>query len=290
MELNELLMVKGIDPREAIVFRHRPTEPELNKVFPLLAAERPDLYNAYQQTHGEKVENALRSAKYVVSFIRHGSGKALFVGAYALGKSKSLTHAQYWRVPAHVELKKFGMRGFIAGRRSSCLWFDLKPMNFYSEWKGKLIVDWPPPERSWWRRAHRNKMPIHAILEDSALDAAMQKWNELDFSWSQLSVLPKRWQAKLAEWRGIYYIFDSSDAKGYVGSAYGADNLLGRWQHYGTSGHGGNKLLRRRDPANFRFTILELVSPTMPAEEVQWLESNWKERLHTRQPYGLNDN
>jgi hypothetical protein len=28
-------------------------EPELNKAFPLLAADRPELFNAYQQTHGE---------------------------------------------------------------------------------------------------------------------------------------------------------------------------------------------------------------------------------------------
>ena len=32
-----------------------------------------------------------------------------------------------------------------------------------------------------------------------------------------------------AQWRGIYYIFDTSDAKGYVGSAYGEYNPLGRW-------------------------------------------------------------
>src|SRR6266850_722721 len=290
MELNELLLGKGIDPREVIVFRHRPNEPELNKVFPLLAADRPDLFNAYQQTHGEKVEKAMLSAKHVASFIRHGSGKALFIGAYAIGKSRPITQAQYWRVPAYAELKKLGMRGFVTGSRSTCLWFDLKLIDFYSEWKGKLVEDWPPPERTWWRRAHRNSMSIHAVLEDSALDTAMQKWNELDLTWGQLSILPKRWQAKLAEWRGIYYIFDSSDGKGYVGSACGSENLLGRWRHYGTSGHGGNSLLRHRDPTNFRFTILELVSPTMPPEEVQWLEGNWKERLHTRQPYGLNDN
>jgi hypothetical protein len=290
MELNELLRAKAVDPSGVLVFRHRPNEPELNAIFPLLAADRPDLFNAYQQTHGEKVEKALTSARHVASFVRHGSGKALFVGLYAIGRSRPLTQAQYWRVPAYAELKKLGMRGFLTGGRSTCLWFDLKLMDFYSEWKGKLIVDWPPPERSWWRRAHRNIMPIHAILEDSALDTVMQNWNELNLTWDQLGVLPKRWQAKLAEWRAIYYIFDSSDAKGYVGSAYGSENLLGRWRQYGATGHGGNRLLRQRDPANFRFTILELVSPTMPSEEVQWLESSWKERLHTRQPYGLNDN
>ena len=99
---------------------------------------------------------------------------------------------------------------------------------------------------------------------------------------------------------GIYYIFDTSDGKGYVGSAYGdstlsghyigTGNLLGRWLNYAALGHGGNSLLRKRDPRHFRFTILELVSPNMEASAVIRLETTWKERLHTRPPYGLNDN
>lgn len=290
MDLNQLFTGKGIDLREVLVFRHRPTEPELNKVLPLLAADRPDLFNAYQQTHGEKVERAMTKAGYVASFIGHEPGKALFVGLYKIGKSKTLTHGKYWQVPAYVELKKLGMTGFLTESRSSCLWFDLTLIDFYASWKGKLIVDWPPPERSWWRRANRNTMTVHAILEDSALDAAMKKWDELDLTWNQLSVLPKRWQAKIAEWRGIYYIFDASDGKGYVGSAYGPDNLLGRWRKYAASGHGGNRHLRERDPQHFHFTILELVSPTMDAVEVIRRENTWKERLHTRKPSGLNDN
>jgi hypothetical protein len=290
MDLNDLFLGKGIDPKGVIVFRHRPYEPELNKALPLLASDRPDLFNAYQQTHGKKVEKALLSAKYVASFIRHGSAKALFIGLYSVGKTKCLTQSQYWRVPAHAELKRLGMVGFATGRRTSCLWFDLKLVDFYCDWKGKLIVDWPPPERSWWRRAHRNQMSINAILEDSALDAAMKAWDELDFTWNELNILPKRWQAKLAEWRGIYYIFDASDAKGYVGAAYGQENILGRWRKYAASGHGGNKLLRKREPQNFRFTILQRVAPDMEVDEVQRLESSWKERLHSRQPYGLNEN
>ncbi|SPE28348.1 hypothetical protein SBA6_1100022 [Candidatus Sulfopaludibacter sp. SbA6] len=54
-------------------------------------------------------------------------------------------------------MQKFGMKGFTeeSGRLSG-LWFDLVATEFYASWKGKLIVNWPPPERSWWRRAHRN--------------------------------------------------------------------------------------------------------------------------------------
>jgi hypothetical protein len=186
-------------------------------------------------------------------------------------------------------MKKFGMKGF-SGERSSVLWFDLVPTEFYAKWKGKLIVDWPPPERSWWRRAHKNTIPVLAILEDSALDAAMPGWDEIALHWEDRGVLPARWKSVLSQWRGIYYIFDTSDGKGYVGSAYGGSNLLGRWLNYSASGHGGNSLLRKRDPRHFRFTILQRVSPDMEATDVIRLEGTWKERLHTRPPYGLNDN
>lgn len=290
MTLNDLLLGKGFDPGRVLVLRHRPSEPEFNKIFPLLAADRPELFNAYQQTQGEKLEAAMTGAEYVASFIGNEPGQALFIGLYKIGPSKPLTYEQYWQVPAHIEMKALGMRGFSGEKRSSVLWFDLMLMEFYSSWKGKLIVDWPPPERSWWRRAHRNEMPVRAILEDSALDAGIKKWDEIEFTWSQLNILPKRYQSTLSEWRGIYYIFDRSDRKGYVGSAYGFDNLLGRWREYAASGHGGNRLLRQRDPQQFLFTILELVAPNMEADEVIRREVTWKERLHTRQPYGLNDN
>lgn len=294
MNLNDLLNDKGIDPRHVFVMRHRPSEPELNKVLPWLAADKPDIFNAYQQTQGPKLEKAmkvLQGTGFVASFIGHKPAKALFVGLYRIGDSKPLTHSQYWNVPANIELKAFGMGGFKAeDRRSSLLWFDLALMDFYAQWKGKLVVGWPPPERSWWRRAHRNDFPVLAILEDSALVAGMPEWNEMMLTWEELSVLPTRWKAALEQWRGIYYIFDVSDRKGYVGSAYGAENLLGRWLKYASPGHGGNRLLRERDPRNFRFTILQRSSPDMDAGDVIRLEGTWKDRLHARAPIGLNNN
>jgi hypothetical protein len=49
-------------------------------------------------------------------------------------------------------------------------------------------------------------------------------------------------------------------------------------------------LLHKRDPRNFRFTILQRVSPDMDANDVIPLEGPWKDRLHTCPPHGLNDN
>jgi hypothetical protein len=294
MDFNKLLLDKAIDPKQVLVLRHRPSEPQLNKVLPWLAAEKPDLFNAYQQTQGDKLERvmqAMEGSGYVASFIGHEAGKALFVGLYAIGKSRLLTYDEYWSVPDHISLKTLGMKGFTCDeKRSSVLWFDLLLTDFYADWKGKLIVRWPSPERSWWRRAHRNEFPVLAVLEDSVLDAAMLEWDAIDLTWEQLGVLPTRMRYALSQWRGIYYIFDSSDGKGYIGSAYGKDNLLGRWQDYAVSGHGANRLLRQRDPKHFHFTIIERVSPDMEADDIIRRENSWKQRLHTRQPHGLNDN
>ena len=296
MNLNDLLGANNIDPQHVLVFRHRPREPELNKVLPWLAAEKPDVFNAYQQTQRERLEkvmDAMTGAGYVASFIRRDPGTALFIGLYSIKSSRPLTYKKFWQVPAYTEMKAFGMKGWFSQPdtwQQSVLWFDLVLTPFYAEWKGRLIVGWPPPERSWWRRAHRNEFPVLAILEDSALDAAMPEWNEMLLTWEQLGVLPTRWKSALAQWRGVYYIFDTSDGKGYVGSAYGESNILGRWLNYAARSHGGNRLLRQRDPCHFRFTILQRVSPDMHATDVIRLENTWKKRLHTRQPHGLNDN
>jgi hypothetical protein len=229
MELNDLLVKQQIDPRTVLVLRHRPVEPELRKVLPWLAAERPETFNAYQQTQDPRAEKAMQKAEVVASFIGHQSGKALFIGLYQRKDWRPLTFDEFWRVPAFVEMRAFGMRGFEKERelergRESVLWFDLDPLDLYAEWKGRLMVHWPPPERSWWRWASRNRIPVHAIREESILEAAMPSWDELVLTWDELKILPQKWKAALAQWRGIYFIFDETDGKGYVGSASGSEN------------------------------------------------------------------
>jgi hypothetical protein len=290
VQLNDLLAKHKIPPADVLVLRHRPTEPSLRRALPWLAAERPELYNAYQQSQYPKVEKAFTKAKYIASFVGIEAGTALFVGLYAVKKWRPVSFERYWKIPANRELHEvFGMGGF-SGDRPTTLWFDLVlRTGFYSNWRGRLVIRWPGLERSWWRWAERNDFEIEAIYESSALEKAVPAWDELVVTWPELKVLPTKWQSLLREWRGIYYIWDSSDGRGYVGAAYGTDNILGRWLRYSVSGHGGNKELRRRNPNNFYFSILQRVSPDMPSDEAVRLEQTWKTRLHSRD-YGLNEN
>ena len=69
-----------------------------------------------------------------------------------------------------------------------------------------------------------------------------------------------------------------------------AEKHLQRWIGYARTGHGGNKLLRARDPTNFRFSSSSGVSPDLDNASVIAIEGTWKERLNSRAPAGLNDN
>ncbi len=293
MEFNDLLKRHEIDPATVILMRHRPYEPNLARVMPMLAFERPELFNGYQRAQGEremKMMQRLIGKGYLASFIANGPGQALFIGLYAVSGARPVTFDQFWAMPENVELKALGMS---AGEweKPETLWFELDYQDsFYSDWKGCLVVEWPGLERSWVRRAHNQSYNVLAVHAESALAPVVPDWRSINLSWAELRLLPAAWRAQLSAWRAIYFIFDTADGKGYVGSAYGVENLLGRWLNYSASGHGGNKYLRGRLPDGFQFTILERLSPDMEADDVIRRENTWKERLHTRHPWGLNDN
>jgi hypothetical protein len=291
LTLNQMLKRSGLNLNEVLVFRHRPTEEKLNRVFDSIVSERPDLFDCYQSSHGVRTESALAKAKFLASFVRFGPGLALFVGLYRVNGGKFLTTKEHRSNPLHQELVELGMSGdFASSDRDNVLAFDLPRISWGADWQGRLIVRWPRPDRSWFRWAHKNEFEIEAITVSSQFDRAVPPWYEFTPTMAELKVLPTRWLDALRHWRGVYLITDQSDHRQYVGSAGGQENLLQRWLQYAKSGHGGNKHLRARNPADFRFSILQRLSPDDDQRTVIAAESSWKDRLQTHWPDGLNDN
>lgn len=294
MELNDLLQKHGINPAKTIVMRHRPDEPGLRKILPWMVHGSPEIFNAYQQSHNGAQEKALQKLAgdgWVASFLGIFPGQAIFCGLYRIHGYKEIGQEQFWAIPANKVLREHGMLGWARKGRERGLWFDLLPdPSFYQEWIGRLVVGWPKPERSWWRRAEKNAICVLSITEESIFVKAMPDWRELVLSWAELSLIPASWRKSLQEWRAIYLIRDLKDGMAYVGSAYGKENLLGRWRNYAKSGDGGNLLLKRRKPEEFVFTILERLGPDLDAKNVIEAENSWKIRLGTIQPCGLNSN
>jgi len=287
IELNDLLEKEGLDPKTAMVMRHRPRPPEIQKMLPWLAEEEPVTYNAYQSDHGEVVEGALLRAAHLVSCIGHEAGKAVFVGVYRVEGWRVITGKEWTTFETSKRLVGLGVKPPAAERQLKL--FNLVCTEHLATWKGRLVVSWPPPERSWWRWAARNRISVDAVHPESILFKGMPSWNEIVLTFSELQALPRAWQEAMGQWRGIYLILDGASGKTYVGSAHGRENILGRWRSYARSGHGSNVGLKGRDPSRFTFSILQLVAPDLPAKEVINLESNWKDRLGTRE-FGLNRN
>ena len=283
--LNTLLASIGIDPKDVIVVRHRPREPSLRRILPWLAVERHDLFNLYQSVQGGQVARSMAATPLLAVFIGLAPGEATFAGLYRVNGGRPISGAEFRAMPGQDELIGLGLQ---YARVDAEEWhLDLEPLKTWASWVGKLTITWPAPELSWWRRAERNTIAVRSIAEVSRFAADMPAWTALSLTWCELGLLPSPWRAKLAEWRGIYYIFDVERRAGYVGSASGANNLLGRWLEYARTGHGGNVLLRTSQPENLQFTILQRTSPDMTPAEVVAIEESWKMRLHTR-THGLN--
>ncbi len=281
---NQLLEDCGVDPAMTLVLRHRPQEAELRKMLPSLADEQPEVFNSYQQTQLPRTEKQMLQASYVASFIGINSGEAMFVGLYENRGSKRCTKLSRARNPYFRKLSDYG----VVDLDRECQWFDLVRLKNLAEYSGKLVIDWPG-EINWSRWASTSKFSVKNILAESALRNSIPVWNELVLNWIELCNLPRSWQQVISQWRGVYYIFDTKRRKGYVGAAYGRENIMGRWSNYTKSGHGNNKELRDLDPRHFRFSILQLVAHDTPPDTVMALEASWKRRLHTRD-FGLNSN
>lgn len=288
LDFRTLLELEGYDPCEVLIVRHTPVEKSLKRVMPWLVVERPDLFVAYQRIQWSTLEKAMTRGKYLASFVAQESGTATFAGIYRIAGWQALDYEGYCRSPGNRELEELGMTCREPGM-PECLAFDLELLDTFADWVGRLVIAWPVPQRLWWRWLKSGSFLVDSIDSESRFVRGMPAWHELVLGWSELSSLPAPWRTALGQWRGVYLIYDTARRAGYIGSAYGEDNILGRWLGYARTGHGGNVELRRSDPANFRFSILQLTSPDLEPGEVLALEASWKERLHTRE-FGLNRN
>ena len=104
------------------------------------------------------------------------------------------------------------------------------------------------------------------------------------------------WRSALGSVSGVYVITDVQNGKQYVGSAWGAGGVWGRWCAYARSGHGGSKELRTllakrgaKYARHFQFAVLEVCDINASKEHVISREAHWKEVLQTR-PFGYNSN
>lgn len=180
--------------------------------------------------------------------------------------------------------------------------FDVEPVTQFEEYAFRLAFH--HDRGSGYTGSKLTKHAYDYILKDIHEDGGIGKFPEYDainISWARLNQIitsnNSSWKGALAHQAGIYLITDTLSGKMYVGSAYGKESIWGRWYHYATDGHGGNKLLKEVVVHNgldyiknyFRYSILQTVPKHFDKDLVIARENHWKEILLTRK-FGYNDN
>ncbi|MBY5987572.1 GIY-YIG nuclease family protein [Roseovarius atlanticus] len=291
LTFNDILDWSDIDVAGVSLMLHNTTAQPLRSMLPYLAHERRDLFEPYMRLHSDQAGAALKNRPNVAVFIPIREGCFLFEGLYAVSGWHMRPTREIYADPAYQEIAAtFGDPATDPetniARRDQQEVFQLRLEDSMQSLRGRIIVG-SPGGRNYVRIAANTPLEIVAISDSHQLVAPPPGWREFLVTGAFLRALPTAWADLLRQWRGIYLITDQADGARYVGSAYGNDNLLGRWQTHVRRERGVTAELRHRDPLNFQFSILERVSPDAPVEEVTSLEQNWMRRLDTKQ-HGLN--
>lgn len=245
-------------------------------------------------------------------------GKVLDI--FDRGDMEKLLEGQYWNYEKKRSFSKDKITVGFARYKEKNLWLlfhvgkitkDLNTLNGigyeheafqeYDKYIGRLVVRFKNQSQNLVRNATSvmEKCEVVEILPRIHDNDYFPGYDNVNISWDEMSRVTKKegWRTALQNQKGVYLISDISNGKMYVGSAYGENMLLGRWESYISTGHGGNKALKELNKKlgedyikkNFRYSILDIFKATIPDQQIIEREAWWKDVLQTRK-YGYNHN
>jgi hypothetical protein len=167
---------------------------------------------------------------------------------------------------------------------------------------GRVIVFFKRDFRQSYLRGenYASRLIVAEILRERYATADFPGFSKVLLSFDDLKNIISReitsWRSALQSVAGVYVISDRSDGQLYVGSAFGAEGIWGRWKDYSKGIHGENIELRVLIQSkgigharHFQFSILEICDVLTSKEDVQRREVHWKKVLLSRS-FGYNSN
>lgn len=175
--------------------------------------------------------------------------------------------------------------------------YEYEKIDEYEKFCGRVIIEFKNESQNLIRKATSviNECKVLQILDSTFDNDIFPGYENVNISWHELeNILNKNtWKTALANQKGVYLITDESNGKMYVGSAYGANMIHGRWSNYISNGHGGNAELKdlpfEHIKKFFRYSILDVFKSTIDDNVIINRESWWKQTLLTRK-FGYNKN
>lgn len=182
--------------------------------------------------------------------------------------------------------------------------YDIRLDDRNADLIGRLLVRFTRPGRvkSLKLENHLAGMGISELLREPYAGRPFPGYENVNHSFAELENVFRTqrpdWKAALQNVKGVYVIFDRSNGRKYVGSAYGGMGIWARWSTYMATGYGFNdELTRLLESAgldyareHFQLCLLEYRSAKTDDEVIIDRERFWKEALLSRGAFGYNLN
>lgn len=278
LTVKQLFQADGLDVPEDEIKLVRHVDHPTRSIEQIIAEGHFDFY---QQEQSPKVR-PFHSCQVILSFIGIEGLKARFHGAYQVVGHEEFTKADLKRLPDWLAVAHKDGKTRIK--------YQLRELETFRSYRNRLIIQWKST-RGW----HQKKdLDIYEILP-ATVSTLFPGYQEILLRHDELQAIfnhpraHRDWQAALKANAGIYRIVDLSDGKIYIGSAYGSGGIWARWQNYAKTGHGGNTLLKGRNPKNFQWSVVRTLSTTLSPRDVIRIEALEKQK-HGSRAIGLNGN
>jgi hypothetical protein len=277
LDLQELLFSRGL-PRDAKtkLVRHHDSHWDVER---LMAVGQFEEYQAQQA-------KPIFNCAFIVSLLGQSHGHARLIGVHAVRGCEG--PAVFTMPPDFI----------YPDMPASAYRYTLERVAGFEDLERRVVIEWGASTRAWHQWLKHKEivevLPRGYVTEFPGYDDFILSYAQL-CEIIQNPTANREWHRMLAAVAGIYLITDGTTGRQYVGSAYGAEGVLGRWSAYAASGHGGNRLLRELMDTNvehcnhFSFTLLRTLPRTLTRDEVYAYENLYKMKLGTR-AHGLNAN
>ncbi|MGB8649289.1 MAG: GIY-YIG nuclease family protein [Mycobacteriales bacterium] len=268
---NDILVAAGFDPKYVVLMRHRVKGAQIHDLW---RVDR-SLVEGYQcRQNAQCFGTGGSKATHVACFLAGRGGKTVFGGMYEVGEFALADADDIDPVTGDIN----------SGDR--VIW-DLVRDEAWRGYEDRLVIDWGKGFLSWKQWAHRAAPKLVVEITDQH-ETPFPGWRDFRCEADDLALLPNGWRGALAASRGVYLLVDlDNHGKHYIGSAKGAENLLGRLQGYADGGTNGNKGLTKGH--RYQVSVLEVVGTGESDLTIEKIENQWKDKLRTRE-YGLNEN
>jgi hypothetical protein len=272
LTFNDLLALEGVDPAKVQLVRHQDGRLGAGRLYESWRSDR-EAFEGYQSVQHR---NVFPVGGVLASFVVTEAGKTVFVGMYEVAGVGTCP-------PGSIdELRKHDTSGHFS--------YDLRLVDDLADYQDMVVIEWGSGYRSWFQRAARQAKPVVEIAHQ--YEPRFPGFRTFTRPVEDLPSLHSGWQQVLRSVKGVYLLVDLDSGQQYVGSAKGADSLLGRWMDYAAGGHGGDLALKeaaRHGHRRYQVSVLEVVDENTPDDTIEQIESHWKDKLLSRR-FGLNRN